>query len=101
MKIYKVANEFEDEGRDPLEQIEDRDTFDFLSNQNEGPHHTSDILSEITPSFVERLDSNYTLNGAEGLFEYKDGKVYRITIEPAKQNQTSIEPIDPNDDITM
>jgi len=107
MRIFRTANEFEDEGRDPLEQVEDRSHFDaeqeMKDRQEKGMTHTSQILSDITPSFVERLDANYTVDGAEAWFEYKDGKVYHVIVKPAHplHNILDSSGLDSSDDLPM
>ena len=102
MKILKIA-QFENEGQDFEEKFTDEKMpfeaeFD-LKNKQFGPSHAASILNDISKSFTERLDSNYTIDGAEGLFEYKDGKVYKITVEPAKSRPAKTTPYYQNDDI--
>lgn len=100
MKIIRVANQFEE---DPLENIEERNIFegeqDMIDLQDKGPSNIAEIISAITPSFVERLDANYIANGAEATFEYADGKVYKITIELSKRFPAEPSMIDPNDNL--
>ena len=88
MKIYKVANMFEDEGRDPLEQIEERSNFESQKELSDiergkgGNTHTSEVISDITPSFQERLGTYWIANGSVGWFRYKDGVVYEVQVKP-------------------
>lgn len=89
MKIIRLANEFEDEGRDPLEQIEDVERFEAQQEmddiQTKGVTHTSEIISDISSVFVDQIKSRSTgkMGGTEAWFEYKDGKIYRVVVELA------------------
>jgi len=104
MKIIKLSNQFENEGRDPLELGEELANYegeqDLQNLQEKGLSHTAEILSDISSSFVERLDANFTLNGAEAWFEYKDGKVYHVRIEPS-ESLPDRSPPDPDDDLPL
>ena len=90
MKIYKIAaevSEFEDEGRDPLENTEELAQFEAQKEVDEiqtkgGTSHTSEVISSITHSFEERLGSYFIASGAVGWFKYKDGNVYEVQVKP-------------------
>jgi len=91
MKIYKVTNqlgEFEDEGRDPLENTEELQQFEGqkelsdIERGKSGNTHTSEVISDITPSFQERLGTYWIADGSVGWFRYKDGVVYEIQVKP-------------------
>jgi phage gpG-like protein len=105
MKIIRIANKFEDEGKDTLENIEDRIQFEgkqeILDLHEKEPSHTAQIMYDIAPSFESQLEVNYTHEGAEGWFEYKDGKTYHIIIKPAHPLHDVIDSseLDPSDNL--
>ena len=112
MKIIKIANEFENEGRDPLENpeaIEYEQTQELHDEQSgkEGNTLTSKIISDITAVFRNRLGSYYVANGSVAWFEYLDDKVYEVLVTPLALGQYKSllqkNPIqtDPTDNLTM
>ena len=85
MKITRIAkDQFEDEPHQGEEAPEHTLAEQALSQkqQQQAPFHVANILDDITPMFMERIRSNYTINGAEAWFTYLDGKTYKITVEP-------------------
>lgn len=97
MKIIKLSNQFEDEGRDTLELIDERERYESEQELKKQeikkryqPTHSFDIASLINRSetsegeriFENMLSLNYTPSGVEGVFLYKDDRRYKVTIEP-------------------
>jgi len=122
MKIIKIANEFEDEGRDPLESPEAQEFEDQRSLEQEqkdfesgrvGFTHTFDIIGELKRSgvFDDTLNISSVPNGTVAWFKYNDGKIYEILVSPLVYSQhknileESLRPapeeIDEDDDLMM
>ena len=40
------------------------------------------IISDIQPLFVETISIDSMADGMNGVFRYKDGKLYRVTVKP-------------------
>jgi hypothetical protein len=92
MKIYHIA-QFEDEGRDIEEKIEEREAFeaqkelDDVSIGKRGETHTAEVLNEAGKILGKSIQSSWVASGAVGWFKYKDGIIYEVLVSPAAQGQ--------------
>ena len=96
MKIRKIANQFEDEGFDSEEQIEEKDSFQAQQELEQqkyeksvgksGYTYNSQIIFSLRDKLGEPIKVSTTGNGAVGWFEV-DGIIYEVRVSPAAYGQ--------------
>ena len=88
MKIIKIANEFEDEGRDSEEQIEELERFEGQQELDDkaigksGYTYTSKVLMSLRDKLGEPIQASWVSNGSVGWFEVDD-IIYEVSVAPA------------------
>ena len=93
MKIFKMANEFEDEGFDlsespNIDEFEAQHEFETeqqdLQEGRKGATNTFKIQTDLTKSnvFDEQVGIYSVAEGSVGWYRYKDGTVYEVLIAP-------------------
>ena len=58
-----------------------------MKKKSDRESHTAEVINDITSAFEQRIDSWYIADGAVGLFRYKDGNAYEVTVRPARLSQ--------------
>jgi len=117
MKIRKIANQYEDEGFDAEEQVEEMDNAQAQQELSDeavgkgGYTPTSKVLMAIRDNFGEPIQASWVGNGSVGWFEV-DGVIYEIGVAPAAYGRyydyfkellarDSKPEVDPEDDLPM
>ena len=49
-----------------------------------GPTHTAEIMSRLTPLFQKRVDSWFVAGGSVAWFIWEDGNEYEVTVSPSR-----------------
>lgn len=92
MKITKLAQyeyEFENEGRNPLEQFEERKQFESEYDLKEeeigkkSPSHSAIVLGKAMKAVGDIINSSYVSSGAVGWVKNEDGIIYEVLVSPA------------------